>query len=54
MGGIQRYPTPKYLGGSSWLYVKNYRKNLPHLMIPCFLLGLIYGRHFYLTSVASD
>ncbi len=52
MGGIQRYPTPKYLGTMSWLHVKNYKRNIPHLFIPCVLLTFILGRHIRLTSVA--
>jgi len=54
MGGVQRYPWPKWMGTRyNLLVVPGYTKNLPHLWIPMVVLGLVLYRHSYLTTHTS-
>jgi hypothetical protein len=53
MGGVQRYPTPKWFpGNKGWMYNPRWGRNALHLAIPLVMFGVMLYRHNCIYMVA--
>lgn len=52
MGGVQRYPTPKWFpGNKGWMYNPKWGRNVVHIGVPIFLFSTLLFRHLNLYTV---